>query len=140
MKYSSVIGIESFFDSTFNMTEERENYWKQFITNEKFESNLKEIVNAFTSPSSDQHKSIWVQGTYGTGKSHSTSVIKHLLCDNVEDIVSNGLSIGELTKLISDNRFVTRINGLRYHCNTIVKRVKIMKTNKNIKQKNLVTS
>lgn len=86
MQYSKIIGIESFFDSTFNMTEERENYWKQFITNEKFESNLKEIVNAFISPTSDQHKSIWVQGTYGTGKSHSTSVIKHLLCDQVEEI------------------------------------------------------
>ena len=49
MQYSEIIGIEPFFDSTFNMTEERENYWKQFITNEKFESNLKEIVNVFTS-------------------------------------------------------------------------------------------
>lgn len=87
MHYSDIIGIEPFFDSTFNMTEERENYWKQFITNEKFESNLKEIVNAFTSPTSDQHKSIWVQGTYGTGKSHSTSVIKHLLSDDIEEII-----------------------------------------------------
>lgn len=86
MKYSEIIGIEPFFDSTFNMTEEKENYWKQFITNEKFESNLKEIVNAFTSQTGDQHKSIWVQGTYGTGKSHSTSVIKHLLSDNLSDI------------------------------------------------------
>lgn len=86
MKYSEIIGIEPFFDSTFNMTEEKENYWKQFITNEKFESNLKEIVNAFTSQTGDQHKSIWVQGTYGTGKSHSTSVIKHLLSDDLSDI------------------------------------------------------
>ena len=86
MKYSEIIGIEPFFDSTFNMTEEKENYWKQFITNEKFESNLKEIVNAFTSQTGDQHKSIWVQGTYGTGKSHSTSVIKHLLSDDLVDI------------------------------------------------------
>lgn len=86
MQYSEIVGIESFFDSTFNMTEEKENYWKQFITNDKFESNLKETVNAFTSLSSDQHKSIWVQGTYGTGKSHSTSVIKHLLSDDLEDI------------------------------------------------------
>ena len=86
MRYSDIIGIEPFFDSTFNMTEERENYWKQFITNEKFESNLKEIVNAFTSLTSDQHKSIWLQGTYGTGKSHSTSVIKHLLSDDIEEI------------------------------------------------------
>lgn len=86
MKYSEILGIEPFFDSTFNMTEEKENYWKQFITNEKFESNLKEIVNAFISKIGDQHKSIWVQGTYGTGKSHSTAVIKHLLSDDLDDI------------------------------------------------------
>lgn len=86
MQYSEIVGIESFFDSTFNITEERENYWKQFITNEKFESNLKSIINVFTSLTSDQHKSIWVQGTYGTGKSHSTSVIKHLLSDELNDI------------------------------------------------------
>lgn len=86
MQYSEIVGIESFFDSTFNITEERENYWKQFIINEKFESNLKSIINVFTSLTSDQHKSIWVQGTYGTGKSHSTSVIKHLLSDELNDI------------------------------------------------------
>ena len=61
MKYSEIIEIEPFFDSTFNMTEEKENYWKQFITNEKFESNLKEIVNAFTSLTGDQHRVRMVQ-------------------------------------------------------------------------------
>lgn len=86
MQYSDIIEIEPFFDSTFNMTEERENYWKQFITNEKFESNLTEIVNVFTSTKNDQRRSIWLQGTYGTGKSHSTSVIKHLLSDDIDDI------------------------------------------------------
>lgn len=106
MHYSEIIGIESFFDSTFNMTEERENYWKQFITNEKFESNLKEIVNAFTSPISDQHKSIWVQGTYGTGKSHSTSVIKHLLSDNIEEI-------SDYVEKLSDQQLKARLLQFR---------------------------
>lgn len=106
MRYSDIIGIESFFDSTFNMTEERENYWKQFITNEKFESNLKAIVNAFTSPTSDQHKSIWVQGTYGTGKSHSTSVIKHLLSDDLD-------SISDYVEKISDPQLKAMLLGFR---------------------------
>ena len=106
MRYSEIIGIESFFDSTFNMTEERENYWKQFITNEKFESNLKEIVNAFTSPTSDQHKSIWIQGTYGTGKSHSTSVIKHLLSDDIE-------GISDYVEKLSDPQLKAMLLGFR---------------------------
>ena len=86
MKYNELVGVESFFDSTFNMTEEREDYWKQFISNEKFENNLMEIINAFDSEETKLHKSIWVQGTYGTGKSHSSSVIKHILSDDYDDI------------------------------------------------------
>ncbi len=106
MHYLDIVGIEPFFDSTFNMTEERENYWKQFITNDKFESNLKEIVNAFTSPSSDHHKSIWVQGTYGTGKSHSTSVIKHLLSDEIE-------VISDYVEKLSDPQLKAMLLGFR---------------------------
>ena len=86
MKYQDILGVESMFDSTFNMTEEKTNYWKQFITNDKFESNLFDIINAFNSENSNLHKSIWVQGTYGTGKSHSTSVIKHILSDDISEI------------------------------------------------------
>lgn len=111
MQYSEILGIEPFFDSTFNMTEERENYWKQFITNEKFESNLKEIVNAFTSLTSDQHKSIWIQGTYGTGKSHSTSVIKHLLSDDIDNITDyiNKLTNPQLKAMLLNFRKKERI-------------------------------
>lgn len=111
MKYSEILGIEPFFDSTFNITEERDNYWKQFITNEKFESNLKEIVNAFTSLAGDQHKSIWVQGTYGTGKSHSTAVIKHLLSDDLDDITDyiEKLSNSQLKGMLINFRKKKRI-------------------------------
>lgn len=111
MNYSEIVGIESFFDSTFNMTEEKENYWKQFITNDKFESNLKEIINVFTSHTCDQHKSIWVQGTYGTGKSHSTSVIKHLLSDDysqIEDYIEK-LANPQLKGMIRSFRKTERV-------------------------------
>lgn len=86
MKYSDIVGVDSFFDSTFNITEEKDNYWKQFVTNEKFESNLHKILSAFNSENTNNRKSIWVQGTYGTGKSHSTSVVKHLLSDDLSEI------------------------------------------------------
>ena len=112
MKYSEIIEIEPFFDSTFNMTEEKENYWKQFITNEKFESNLKEIVNAFTSLTGDQHKSIWVQGTYGTGKSHSTAVIKHLLSDDLDDITDY---IDKLACILQEKQADSDTKGMKQY-------------------------
>ena len=98
VKYSDIIGVRPNFDDTFNMTQERPDSWKSFITNSQFEANLKKIVRAFTAPIStnlNDRKSIWVQGTYGTGKSHSTSVIKHLLCDPVEEITDFLKSIAD---------------------------------------------
>ena len=86
MKYSELVGVEPFFDSTFNITEEKEGYWKSFITNDKFENNLSAVLNAFNSETINNRKSIWIQGTYGTGKSHSTSVMKHILSDDVSEI------------------------------------------------------
>lgn len=108
MRYNDIVGVESFFDSTFNMTEERKDYWKQFISNDKFESNLMEIINAFDSEESTLHKSIWVQGTYGTGKSHSSSVIKHILSDDFDEIK-------DYVKTLKNSQLIAAIKKFRNH-------------------------
>lgn len=82
MKYSEIIGVEKHFKSAFDITSDTGDAWKTFISNERFENNLNQIIKSFTSPVFNNRKSIWIQGTYGTGKSHSLSVIKHLLCDD----------------------------------------------------------
>ena len=86
MKYSEIIGVEKHFKSAFDITSEIGQAWKTFISNERFEGNLTQIINCFTSPVFNNRKSIWIQGTYGTGKSHSLSVIEHLLCDDYDEI------------------------------------------------------
>lgn len=86
MKYSEIIGVEKHFKSAFDITSDSGEAWKTFISNERFESNLSQIINSFTSSVFNNRKSIWIQGTYGTGKSHSLAVIKHLLCDDYSDI------------------------------------------------------
>lgn len=86
MKYSEIIGVEKHFRSAFDITSDKGEAWKTFISNEKFEGNLSQIINCFTSPVYNNRKSIWIQGTYGTGKSHSLSVIKHLLSDDYLEI------------------------------------------------------
>lgn len=110
MKYSDLVGVEPFFDSTFNITEEKEGYWKSFITNDKFENNLASVINAFDSETINNRKSIWIQGTYGTGKSHSTSVIKHVLSDDFDEIsdfvcrLKNPQLRGRIIKFRSERR------------------------------------
>ena len=86
MKYEELVGIKEGYNDVFDMVDEQKGYWKNFVTNKQFEDNLLRIMKVFDSPVTNDHKSIWVQGTYGTGKSHSTSVIKHLLSDPLEEI------------------------------------------------------
>lgn len=97
-KYSDIIGVRPNFDDTFNLIQERPDSWKSFITNQQFENNLRKIMHAFDAPypsDANDRKSIWIQGTYGTGKSHSTSVVKHLLSDEYEEIKDFLLSISD---------------------------------------------
>lgn len=82
MQYSEIIGVDKHFKSAFDITSDMGESWKTFISNDKFENNLNQIVNVFTSPIHNNRNSVWIQGTYGTGKSHSLAVIKHLLCDD----------------------------------------------------------
>ena len=86
MKYSEIIDVERHFKSAFDITSDTGESWKTFISNEKFENNVNQIINCFTSPVLNKRNSIWIQGTYGTGKSHSLAVIKHLLCDEYSSI------------------------------------------------------
>ncbi|MDE6433412.1 MAG: hypothetical protein K2L07_04210 [Lachnospiraceae bacterium] len=111
MKYSEIIDVQKFFKSAFDITSDKGETWKTFISNEKFESNLAQIINCFTSPVLNNRKSIWIQGTYGTGKSHSLAVIKHLLCDDystIEDYISR-ISRSQLRNSISTFRQEKRV-------------------------------
>lgn len=107
-KYYEIIGVRPNFDDTFNLIQEKPDAWKSFITNSQFENNLKRIFNALLSGKSNinERKSIWIQGTYGTGKSHSTAVVKHLLSDDNE-------IIEDFKKLLADIQLRSMIDDFR---------------------------
>lgn len=60
--------------------------WASFIPTNQFCDLLQQTLTAVSSADRYKRKSIWVQGTFGTGKSHASSVVRHLLCDRYEDI------------------------------------------------------
>ena len=72
--------------AAYNIEEEKARQWESFIPNDQFNTVLRTVLRSVRGNDIDMHKSFWINGTYGTGKSHATAVITHLLCDPVEDI------------------------------------------------------
>lgn len=72
--------------AAYNIAEEKSGEWISFIPNEQFNSVLRTVIKSVRGNDIDNHKSFWINGTYGTGKSHAVAVISHLLGDAVDDI------------------------------------------------------
>lgn len=90
-KYSDFIKIQDFLP-VYDMTDESSSVWSSFIPTKQFCDLLHRSVTAFTSGEISKRRSMWVRGTFGTGKSHASSVVRHLLCDptdEVDDYIQN---------------------------------------------------
>ena len=85
-RYSDAIRIRE-TKSAYNIQTEESNEWKNFIPNEQFNEILQKVISSVSNKVVDEHRSFWLEGTYGTGKSHAAAVIKHLLCDPIPEIV-----------------------------------------------------
>lgn len=84
-KYSDAIKIRE-TKSAYSIQTEEGNEWKNFIPNEQFNEILQKVIGSVSNKVVDEHRSFWLEGTYGTGKSHAAAVIKHLLCDPFEEL------------------------------------------------------
>ena len=90
-KYSDYIKMQDFLP-VYDMTDETPEMWRTFIPTKQFCDLLSRSVTAITSSEISKRRSMWVRGTFGTGKSHASSVVRHLLCDpssEVEDYIQN---------------------------------------------------
>ena len=86
-KYSDLIKMQDFLP-VYDMTDETPNMWRNFIPTLQFCDLLQRSLTAITSNEISKRRSMWVRGTFGTGKSHASSVIRHLLCDPADEIES----------------------------------------------------
>ncbi|MBZ4674435.1 MAG: hypothetical protein JG772_123 [Dysgonamonadaceae bacterium] len=98
MKYSDFITLQDYFHPVFNLQNEANGYWKQFIPTMQFYNLLGKTMDAVSSNIPANRKSIWVKGTFGTGKSHAGAVVKHLLCsdwDEIADYIEDRILLAE---------------------------------------------
>ncbi len=84
-KYGDTIELRG-GKAAYDIAEEKKGEWTSFIPNEQFDSVLRTVIKSVRGNDIDNHKSFWINGTYGTGKSHAVAVISHLLGDEVDDI------------------------------------------------------
>ena len=84
-KYDDIIKLRG-GKAAYDIAEEKQGEWISFIPNEQFNSVLRTVIKSVRCNDIDFHKSFWINGTYGTGKSHAVAVISHLLGDDVEEI------------------------------------------------------
>jgi hypothetical protein len=105
MKYSDFISLPNYFKSFYNLQDEEVGYWKQFVPTRQFNELLSITIDAVSSNIPEKKKSIWIKGTYGTGKSHASAVVKHLLCNDLSEIadyIEDRILLAELkTRLLS---------------------------------------
>lgn len=84
-KYDDIIKIRE-GKAAYVIADEKGDEWTSFIPNEQFNKVLDTVLKSVRGNNIDYHKSFWINGTYGTGKSHAVAVLTHLLGDPVEDI------------------------------------------------------
>lgn len=86
-KYSDYFELRDFLP-VYDIADEKEGHWTSFIPTKQFDELLSKAMSALTSSDVPKRKSMWIRGTFGTGKSHASAVIKHLLCDDMPTISS----------------------------------------------------
>ncbi len=84
-KYNDIIKLRG-GKAAYSITDEKSGEWDSFIPNKQFNEVLRTILKSVRGNDIDNHKSFWIEGTYGTGKSHAAAVISHLLCDDVKTV------------------------------------------------------
>ena len=57
--------------AAYSIEEEKEGQWESFIPNEQFNTVLRTVLRSVRGNDIDAHKSFWINGTYGTGKTHA---------------------------------------------------------------------
>ena len=103
MKWNEVVNLNETFSPVCDIKDENDFYWKQFICHNDFYKLLENTMNMYTK----REKSVWLQGTFGSGKTHATTVIKNLFSKNSEEIndyVNNSIKESRLKPMLLNIR------------------------------------
>ena len=116
-RYSDFIRMQEDFLPVYDITaEQSETAWKSFIPTKQFCALLRSTLNDLTATEPTKRYSVWLRGTFGTGKSHASAVVKHLLCDPMEAI---GNYVDEIPDVDLREKLIALRKKKRYFAVTI---------------------
>jgi len=112
--YSKCIKINDSYIAVYSEETDKNhpNSWKAYIPHEDFRNLLEKFIRALNRGKDDDKKPLWIYGNYGTGKTYTAFVLKHLLEDPTEEVVA----FFDSHKIISDlkDRFLSLRQGKGY--------------------------
>jgi len=112
--YSKCIKINDSYIAVYSEETDKNhpNSWKAYIPHEDFRNLLEKFIRALSRGKDDDKKPLWIYGNYGTGKTYTAFVLKHLLEDPTEEVVA----FFDSHKIISDlkDRFLSLRQGKGY--------------------------
>lgn len=115
-KYDSFIELTPGYESVVDISSDRRNadFWSRYIVNDDMVTAVKLLAKSLRpdNPNEDVWH-YWIKGSYGTGKTYSAIVIKHLLQDDY-DTVEKFLSKNSLFNEVKDKFLSARKKGPFY--------------------------
>ncbi|MBQ7705973.1 MAG: hypothetical protein IJT73_11225 [Selenomonadaceae bacterium] len=86
--YKEFLQLESDFVPVFSASSDRTipNKWKSFYPHESFKKVLTSAIETLEKSSNMKNRPIWMYGSYGTGKTFASFVIKHIFEDDLSNV------------------------------------------------------
>ena len=105
-KYNNYIEINPSFESVVDLAADTRNkkLWKEYIVGNDMVNLMDSLCQTLGNEKPDSRRSLWIHGSYGTGKSYAGIVLKHLLedsCETVDEYLKNNQRLSEFR-----NRFM----------------------------------
>jgi arsenate reductase-like glutaredoxin family protein len=81
MKWNSLVRLNNNFSPVCDIFSDDDKYWKDFIPHKDFYS----LISAMLKMYREKEKSVWLQGGFGSGKTHATTTVKHLFSGDTSE-------------------------------------------------------
>ena len=111
-KYNEYLQVNPSFESVVDIAADsrNKNLWREYIVGDDMEKLMDFLCQTLGYETPDARRSLWVHGSYGTGKSYAAIFVKHLLeekKDTIDTFLQNSQRLSKYR-----NRFLNcRKNG-----------------------------